>query len=183
LPRSWSSDNKFLLCETLQRTMFLWPIAGGKPVVFGSRTGLSRQGRFSPSGRYIAYISDESGRDEVYVQATPPATGRLRVSVNGARQHRWGRTDRELFFTSGDRSMMAVDVRTGDTLAASEPTRLFTADPGLTNNMGFEVVGDGQRFLVPRLLGENTPDTPITVVLNWWANVAKASAGADGISR
>src|SRR5262245_5115759 len=97
-PRSWSADGKYLLYDAPAQKMMLWPIAGGEPIAVGSRNGSSRQGRFSPDSRYIAYVSDESGRDEIWVQQTPPASGRVRVSVNGGTLPRWGGSSREIFF-------------------------------------------------------------------------------------
>jgi len=173
-PRSWSPDGKYLLYDAPRGKMLLWPLAGGEPIVVGSRNGGSQRGRFSPDSRYVAYVSDESGRDEIYVQQTPPASGRVRVSVSGGTLPRWGRTSRELFFMGTDRFLMSVELAPEDPLSAGVPKKLFLLDAGAVFiNLGYEVGPGGERFLLPRILGDNTPDTPITVVLNWWAELVK----------
>jgi eukaryotic-like serine/threonine-protein kinase len=171
IPRSWSADGKYLLYETAEGKLFLWPLAGaGTPIAVGSREGRSRGGRLSPDSRYIAFNSDESGREEVYIQRLPPATGRVQVSASGGIQPRWGPTGRELFFLSADRAMMAVDVHLGDVPSAGVPRKLFQLDSSAA--IGYDVSVDGQRFLVDRFLYD-LPNAPIMVVLNWWAELAK----------
>jgi hypothetical protein len=72
LPRSWSADGKYLLYQ-ISGKLFLLPMpGGGTPIAIGSRSGSIRDGQLSPDGRYIAYDSDESGRDEIYLQPLPP---------------------------------------------------------------------------------------------------------------
>jgi Tol biopolymer transport system component len=169
-PTSWSADGSYLLYETPARTLFLLPLTGGqKPIAVGSRNGSSRYGQFSSDGRYIAYSSDESGRYEVYVQSLPPATGKWKVSLNGGDQPRWSRKSGEIFFVSPDQTMMAVDVRVGQTLSAGVPRKLFQTGPVL-NNFSYDVSADGERFLISQRRG-TIPDTPITVVLNWWVEL------------
>jgi len=173
-PRSWSADGKYLLYDAAPQRMMLWPTEGGEPIAVGSRNGASRTGRFSPDGRYIAYVSDESGRDEIYVQQMPPASGRVRVSVNGGTLPRWGGTSREIFFMGADRFLMSAELTPGDPLSATVPKKSFLLDAGAVFiNLSYEVGRDGQRVLLPRVLGDNAPDTPITVVLNWWAELVK----------
>ena len=172
-PRAWSSDGKYLVYESQQK-LFLWPLsAGGAPIPVGPRDGSSRDGRLSPDGRFIAYTSDLSGSEEIYVEALPPATGRARVSANGGRLPRWSRSTPELFFIASDRTLMVVDIHLGAPLSAGAPRKLFSLNTQ-TNTVGYDVTGDGQRFLV-NSLAEEVPDTPITVVLNWWADLAQRS--------
>jgi Tol biopolymer transport system component len=171
-PRSWSPDGKYLLYEAGSGYLFLWPLTGGgPPVPVGSREGLSRGGRLSPDGRCIAYSSNESGRAEIYLQPVPPATGRIKLSASGGVQPRWSPDNREVFFIGGDRSLMVVDVALKPTLSAGVPRKLFpfSSPVGL---QGYDVSKDGQRLLMTQVR-EDLPDTPITVVLNWWAEFAK----------
>jgi Tol biopolymer transport system component len=171
-PRSWSPDGRYLLYATRAGKLFLWPLTGGgAPVPVGARDGASRNGRVSPDGLHIAYTSDESGREEIYLQPLPPATGRVKVSAAGGNQPRWGPTSRELFFVGADRAMMAVDVAVKPALSAGVPRRLFQL-ASTFGNFGYDVSADGQRLLInqPR---EGVPDAPITVVLNWWTEFAR----------
>ncbi len=74
--------------------------------------GRLRDGHFSPNGLYFVFVSDESGRDEVYVQAMPPASFRTKISINGGILPRWRADGKELFFISSGSTMMSVDVNT-----------------------------------------------------------------------
>ena len=175
VPRAWSPDSKYVVYEsadqTQQRRLFLWPVTGGAPIPIGPRDSLARAGRFSPDSRYLAYVSDESGREEVYIEALPPEKGRLKVSQSGGSDPRWTSTGRELFYMAADRMLMVVDVQPGKTLSAGVPRKLFAMTPSL-NNRAFEVSPDGQRFLVRQRV-DDIPDRPITVVLNWWVDLLK----------
>jgi Tol biopolymer transport system component len=169
---SWSPDGKYLLYD-LQGKMTMLPLDGGQSIPVGSRNGNSNRGTFSPDGKYIAYTSDESGRNEIYVQAVPSGGRRLQVSITGGTDPRWRRDGKELYWLAPDRSVMAVDIQTGNDLNAGVPKSLF---PTTTREVGFSaytVSTDGQRFLIPST--EKT-DAPITVVLNWWSELESAAA-------
>jgi eukaryotic-like serine/threonine-protein kinase len=168
-PRAWSADGKHLLYESAsgQQRLFLLPLMGGASIPIGPRDAITRDGHFSADSQYVAYVSNESGRNEIYVEGLPPAKARIKVSQGVGTNPRWGQGSRELFFLSSDRKMMVAEVQLGPTLSAGVPRQLAPDDASL-NNRGFEVSPDAQRFLVRQLV-EDAPDTPITVVLNWWA--------------
>ena len=113
------------------------------------------------------YSSNESGRQEVYVQDFPTPTAKVRVSRDGGWEPMWRADGKEIFFLSG-RAIMAADARTdASTFATGVPHALFETNLDQRNNRNRYVVSrDGQRFLV---IGEdqNTISTPITVVVNW----------------
>ena len=167
--RAWSPDGKYLLyaqAESGGGRLFLWPLMGGAPIPVGRREGVSREGRFSADSRYVAYASNETGREEIYIEAVPPAKGSVKVSQGGGMTPRWGSMSRELFFYAEDRSLMVADVHLEPTLSAGAPRQVTPSDI-LPDRRDFEVSPDGQRFLVRQLAGD-AQDTPITVVLNWW---------------
>jgi dipeptidyl aminopeptidase/acylaminoacyl peptidase len=170
-PSSWSPDGNYLLANDLQE-MWLVSVEGEAEMVrVGSRNGFARRGEFSPDGSYIAFVSDESGRDEVYVVPTPPAEGRQEpVSIDGGSEPRWRADGQELFFLSPSRSVMSVEVDIGERFSAGIPRELFTVSDALSGS-GYDVSGDGQRFLFPTLPGSEGEDAPITVVLNWWVGL------------
>lgn len=119
-------------------------------------------GRFSPDGRWVAYRSNETGRNEVYVQPFPGPGGKLQVSTNGGTQPRWRSDGKELFYLAPDAKLVAVPVRvSGSTFEAGVPIALFqTRISG-----GYAVAADG-RILINTRVGEAAV-SPITLLLNW----------------
>jgi hypothetical protein len=107
----------------------------------------------------------------VYVQATPPATFRTKISLNGGVLPRWRADGKELFFVSPEDggSMMAVDVETGAPFTPGVPRPLFRTSGG-SNLIGYAVRADGQQFLMSGRY-EQSATWPITVVMNWWAEL------------
>ena len=173
IPTSWSPDGQSILFTENFKT-FLLPLAGDKkPISAGlPRIYTSPQARISPDGKYLAFSSAESGRPNVYIQAMPPGVGKWQISVNGGAQPRWRRDGKELFFVSPDLRMMAVDVTTGVTVTAGIPHALFQSTVGSVLRSHYDVSADGRRFLIDSPPA-NADNTPITVVLNWWAGLKK----------
>jgi Tol biopolymer transport system component len=105
----------------------------------------------SPDGRWLAYVSNESGGYEVYVQPFPGPGRKWQVSTEGGTEPVWSRNGRELFYRSG-RKMMAVDIATGPAFAAGIPKMLFDGDYArLTTVFGgqnYDVTPDGQHFIM-----------------------------------
>jgi Tol biopolymer transport system component len=121
--------------------------------------------RFSPDGRFMALISDETGRPEVYVTPFPPSGRKVRVSSDGASLMRWSRTSSEILYVSADRKMVAVPVKTAPSIQIGKPTTLFELQ-GTRRWTGFDVTADGQRFLaiVPEVSGL---EAPLSIVTGW----------------
>jgi Tol biopolymer transport system component len=155
----------------------LWMLplgSGGKPIPLIQSPFSKREVRFSPDGRFLALISNESGRNEVYVTPFPGPGERVRVSTAGAIHLRWSRDGRELFYISPEERLISVPVRTSPALELGTATTLFSLQsergaPGALNNgtsSVFDVSPDGKRFLVvlPEILGDRFP---ITVVADW----------------
>ena len=134
-----------------------------------------RWGRLSPDGRWLAYASNESGRDEVYVVPFPGAGGKWQVSTAGGTYPQWRGDGKELFFQGADQGIMAVDVRPGATFDVGVPRLLFRAvltQGGDYLGYRWAVSRDGQRFIV------NTPSgaaaTPrVVVVANWTSELRR----------
>jgi serine/threonine-protein kinase len=133
----------------------------------------------SPNGRWFAYQSQESGRDEVYVRPFPNvADGRWQVSVAGGREPLWSRDGRELFYVSPEDVLMGVQIETGEAWRATSPVPILTGrylytsptfGPGRGGSIGrsFDISPDGRRFLMMKVeAGENAVPT-IVVVQNW----------------
>jgi serine/threonine-protein kinase len=174
VPMSWSADGQHLAFIEIDPTTGydVWVVGLGdrkaRPFI---RTPFSECApRFSPDGHWLAYISNESGRYEVYVQPYPGPGGKWLISAEGGTEPAWNPNGREIFYRSGDK-MMAVDVVTHPNFTADKPRVLFEApyllSPATSPN--YDVSPDGQRFLMlkPADAGEGVP-TQINVVLNWF---------------
>jgi Tol biopolymer transport system component/tRNA A-37 threonylcarbamoyl transferase component Bud32 len=149
---------------------------GAKPVAFADSEFAERDGVFSPDGRWLAYVSDASGRIEVYVAPFPRAGGARRVSVAGGSEPHWRHDGKELFYLAPDRTLMAVDVATGATLESGTPHPLFRTQapfPGSFWRMNYDVTADGSRFLVTTPVEGSARPSPLSVVLNWPAALRK----------
>jgi serine/threonine protein kinase len=129
------------------------------------------QGTFSPDGRKVAYVSDESGRREVFLASFPDPSQRIRISSEGGTQPRWRRDGRELFFVSKGETIMAVpfDPATGTPTAA--PARLFDAPISYAFDahvpVHYDVAPDGRFLIIVR--ASKDPPPPLILVLNWQA--------------
>ena len=183
-PEDWSQDGRFIIYQIpgTKTGQDLWiapqPAQGEsgdrKPFPY-LQTGFDeRHGRFSPDGRWVAYSSNESGRDEVYVQSFPASGAGLQISAGGGMEPEWRKDGTELFYISEDRTLMAVPVKlagsASETLQVGQPKRLFPVPVLDTFIVGrsYQVSKDGQRFL---LRAATAP--PLTVVLNWQTQLKK----------
>ncbi len=126
--------------------------------------------RFSPDGRWIAYMSDESGRSEIYVQLYPGPGGKLQVSRDGGVEPVWNPSGRELFYRNGNK-MMAVAITTQPNFTLGNPQLLFERPYVLATVpiSNYDVSPDGRRFLMLKPTAqEQAAPTQINVVLNWF---------------
>jgi serine/threonine protein kinase/Tol biopolymer transport system component len=180
-PSDWSRDGRYLLYEesgpkTGDDIMTL-PLEGErKPMVVLQTPFNEEVGVFSPDGKWIAYQSDESGPEEVYVRAFSAAAaaagGKWQVSNQGGTRPRWRSDGKELFYLFQSVRMMAAGIRmTATSVEIDTPRELFpiSVPPRFSP---YDVTLDGQRFLVEELSA--TPlrgEAPLTVVTNWQAGL------------
>lgn len=178
IPMDWSPDGRFLLYvvndPNTKIDLWLLPLFGDqKPFPFLQTAASERLGRFSPDGRWIAYVSDESGSNEIYVRGFPDSGGKWQVSTNGGYHMAWSHNGKELFYLSTDKKLMAVAVKgDGTTFERGTPKALFDRRiPSFNTPLAqFAVSADGQKFIVANPVADNAT-VPITVVLNWTAGV------------
>ena len=124
----------------------------------------------SSDGRWIAYFSNESGQNEIYVQSLLGEGGKWQISTTGGTRPRWVRGDSELVFQSLDDKLMVVDIKRSPELTASVPRRLVDPRLRLLNGMQYALSSDGTRILVVRPL-EQQASPPVTLVQNWNAGL------------
>jgi Tol biopolymer transport system component/predicted Ser/Thr protein kinase len=192
-PNSFSPDGQLLAFHEVNPTTErdIWVLRMGDPSAGSGqvrkaqpflRTPFTESApRFSPNGRWLAYISDESGHFEIYVQPYPGPGGKWQISTEGGTEPVWNPNGRELFYRSGDK-MMAVDIATQPSFAAGKPRVLFEGQyvPTPATLPNYDVSPDGQRFLMMLMPSEQAQAAPtqINVVLNWFEELKqKVPAG------
>ena len=130
---------------------------------------------FSPDGRWVAYLSEESGNAEVYVQAYPGGGSKTRISTAYGSEPIWAANGRELFYRSytekSEQLYMSVTIRSQSPFRVDPPRVMFRASPGeydaTTPLRRWDVSPDGKRFLLMRVQAADRPVTTVNVVLNW----------------
>jgi serine/threonine-protein kinase len=174
-PSSWSRDGRLLAYYDVDpdqgRDIWLLARAGQAAPVLAT-TANERSPALSPDGRWMAYVSDESGADEVYVRSIEKADTTRRISEAGGTEPVWSRDGGEIFYRQGDR-MMVVPVVVRPSLSLGSAQRLFerqyVLDPG-GNMPNYDVSPDGQRFV---MLQSTDHPSELRVVLNWLTDVRK----------
>lgn len=128
--------------------------------------------RFSPDGKWVAYQSNESGENEIYVQPYPPTGAKWTISNGGGTMPAWRGDGKELFYRGPDDSTMAVPMSLGPALDVGRPEALFSRplQPGGIFRNRYVVSADGQRFLL-NAATERQSVVPFSVVLNWTAGL------------
>jgi Tol biopolymer transport system component len=185
-------ERALLLEEEGQQTVRGWTPDGGAVLtsVYATREGMWRlwllplrkgekarplvaaiNGAISPDGRWLAAVSRESGRYQIYLLPYPALDARWQVSVDGGHEPRWRRDGRELFYLSSDRRLMSVRILASDPFDAAPPQALFPLRVvGSFENSPhhYDVAPDGERFLVSQV-PEHAKTPAITVMVNWEA--------------
>jgi eukaryotic-like serine/threonine-protein kinase len=172
-PMSWSPGNTALAFHERKPNgeRDIWTVTPGRePTPFLMTRFDERSPRFSPDGGWLAYVSDESGRDEVYVQPFPGPGPKWLISTDGGVDPVWSRHGRELFYRKAD-DIMAVPVTTSADFSAGRPRRLFGMrfDPG-DNGPNYDAAPDGTWFVMPRS-DQAPPRDELHLVLNWFGEV------------
>jgi hypothetical protein len=182
-PDDWTPDGRGLLYhqgvgQPPTSLMLLTLDADRKPRPVVDSRFVAIDGRFSADGKWLAYVSTESGRPEVYLQNFPTATAKWPISASGGTQPVWRRDGRELFYLAPDGMLMAVSLSLRNDPEISAPRLLFqTHVVGGSTMIGggmhhqYDVTPDGQRFLI--LTAGDADESPFNVVVNWPAALKK----------
>jgi len=177
---SFSFDGRYLIfmrnAKQPNSRYQIWamPLAGDRkpfPVVQGQFDAFWPS--LSPDGKWLAYVSNESGRFEIYVVPFLHGTGKWLVSTNGGQRPRWRRDDKELFYLSQDNKIMSAQiVEAGSSLSIGKVQPLFQANPAPNPGWIYDVSADGKKFLVVSE-GTEKSSQPLTLVVNWPALLKK----------
>jgi Tol biopolymer transport system component len=174
---SWSADGKFLLFDSnnakTRRDIWVLPMTGDrKPYIFLQTDYQENEAMFSPDGHWVAYRSNESGRDEIYVKPFPGPAGRWQVSTGGGTRPKWRRDGKEILYLADDDKIMAAEIRVkGMAIEVGAVKPLFQLRPQRPGSI-FDATSDGQRFLVNTAVVEQS-SSPVTLVVNWPAGIKK----------
>jgi Tol biopolymer transport system component len=152
------------------------PLSGNQPPIPFLQTEVEeRGGRLSPDGQWMAYVSDESGQYEVYIQSFPKGGSKRQVSTSGGIGPHWRRDGKELFYYSADGKLMAVAVVSGASVETLTPVALFAFRSGSRaspTGPPYTMTADGQQFLINAIV-EAKESAPLTLVVNWLAEMKK----------
>ncbi len=180
-PTSITPDGKALCYSERDPNngMDIWilPLEGErKPRLFLQTPYAEWGGMFSPDGRWLAYWSNESGRDEVYVQAYPGPGGKWQVSTEGGSRPVWSKNGRELFYPVGEKIMVA-DIEAGAVLKIGKPRVLF--EGRFWDNAGhfYAITPNGTKFVMLKENEQQSTATQINVVLNWFDELERRVPG------
>ncbi len=199
-PVSISPDGRYLTFDRMdQQTRtdaYVLPLAGGPPVALLRDRFDEGAARFSPDGHWLAYVSDESGQSEVYVQPFPGPGPKIQLSKDGGFDPVWRRSGGELYYRNDDKMMM-VSISTSPSLRASAPQMLWQAPAQSWSGVGlysegsgsscgmpsstaenYDVTADGQKFLMVRDDDANVMSKQIVVVMNWAEEVKRIERSA-----
>lgn len=188
-PTSWSHDGRFILytygsISLSPADIGVLPLAGDrKPHSFVKAPGGAFDGQFSPNGRWVAYVSRESGKSEVYVVPFDPVRltvaaedangnerGKLLISANGGSFPRWRGDGKEIYYIAPAGHVMSVQIaEKGNSMEVSTPQVLFQSWP-TAGAAPFDVTADGKKFIINTAVWQNAP---LTLVVNWTAGLKK----------
>lgn len=178
-PQSWSPDGRFLAFMEISPTgtdIWIMP-REGNPMRLLDSSSNAGAARFSPKGGWLAYVSDETGQEEVYVRRYAGSDRGKQVSRGGGREPVWSAGGQELFYRSGNR-MMAVEITTEPDFRSEAPIELWER-PYFSQEImawNYDVAADG-RFLMLGLAEESdTAPTQVNVVLNWFEELQERVA-------
>jgi len=169
-PISWSPDGHSLLYrqigEATGQDVWVYSTGDRRSAPFLQSAANEWSAAFSPDGRWVAYVSDESGLAQVYVRPFPEPGTRTQVSIEGGTAPVWSRNGRELFFAKGD-TLLAAAVTTGRTFTSGAVRRLFSGPYSFEEvTVNYDVTPDGKHFLVPRRTVDSAP-RQLELIVNW----------------
>jgi Tol biopolymer transport system component len=180
----WSPDERYLAIRTrprgagpANRDIVVRRVDSDSFVAFAAEANVQERGpRFSPDGKWLLYVSNRSGRDEVYAESFPGGGNRVQLSLDGGREGTWSRDGSRVHYRGPDGWMMGARLTHGPTLTVGTRERLFDATPYLANQflVMYDVAADG-RFLMLKL--EPQPARTDVILIRNWVQQVKERLG------
>ncbi|HEY1730532.1 MAG TPA: protein kinase [Terriglobales bacterium] len=173
MPNSFTPDDRQLLMTSTSNTggsaLYMIDLQSQKITPLLSDRNNKSNGQISPDGKWVAYESDESGQDDVYISPFPSGGGKLQVSRGGGSNPRWRGDGKEIFYLDSQGNLVSVSVDSEGTLSAGTPKTLFQSharsNVSSSDLFSYDVMPDGQRFLIDRYV--KPPETPpLSIILN-----------------
>ncbi len=179
-PASWSRDGRFLFFESWGTdggsNLFALDLEeDGEPIAIQAADFTQRVPVISPNGRWLAYVSDESGHDEIYVTAFPEGGRKWQVSTEQTLYARWG-SDEELFLMGPTGVLQVAEVDGSSDTFRIGPVQRIAEFRVQSLGFDFDLTSDGQRILVASILedeGQSASMDPLTLVLGWTADLER----------
>ncbi|MGB5293674.1 MAG: protein kinase, partial [Thermoanaerobaculia bacterium] len=168
----WSPDGRFLTMDLVNREtdmdIVLYDLQGQELSTLIQSPYYDGEGHFSPDGRWLAYSSGESGQFQVYIVPLSGEGGKFQISTDGGLHPKWHPSGERLFYISPRIELMAVNVNLEGDIEIGVPERLFNIRYPLNNDYPYQVMPDGESFLVNQF-DEAGAAAPMTLVQNWTA--------------
>ena len=175
-PTSWSSDGRFILYFVRDKSFDIGAVdlkENRKQIPLIQTEFDEWNGQISADGKWIAYESNESGRNEVYVRPFLTSGRKWKVSSQGGRTPIWRSDGQELFYLDPENILMSVKVRAGDLFETEAPQPLFEAPVSQVWGVPYAVSSDGNRFLINTVAAKQPPNPPIHILVNWTQRLKK----------
>ncbi len=175
---SWAAEDRGVLLSRIgaETGSDIWELSdSGELRAVVATLAAEHSAEASPDGRWLAYVSDVGGREDVYVVPASGTGNSWKVSIAGGNEPRWRPDGRELFYVAPGGRLQAVATTLGSTFTAGAPQALFSARFDASGNRAYDVARDGRRFIVN--LSKASPGSPIVVILGLGEVIRTRSAG------
>ena len=168
----WSSDGRYITMDVHNREtdvdIALFDLQEEELSILVQSPFFESEAHFSPDGQWLAYSSGESGQFQIFIVPLSGEGGKFQISTDGGLHPQWHPSGERLFFVGSRFELMAVDMDLGDVVEIGVPERLFNIRYPLNDDFPFQVMPDGETFLVNQF-DEAGEAAPMTLVQNWTA--------------
>jgi serine/threonine protein kinase len=169
-PDDWHPDGSLILIETYEKEtngdIYAVPLNNDEPYPVINSSFEEYEGIFSPDGRWIAYVSDETGTEQIYVTPFPGPGSKWQISIADGDRPQWSKTGKEIFFLDNEDQIMVAEVDgSDDSFRVGNVKPLFKVAASRPGSV-FDITGDGQKF-ISNEAPITTSDSKVVIVKNW----------------